>query len=494
MVAVIDIGSNSGRVVVYRGGPSAHLRILASTRAALRLVRELDEDGELSAEAEGRLLVALRDFVAVARGAGAERTVAVATAAMRDARNGARLIDRIRADLGIEVRVLSGPEEARYGFLGAVRSLPVSHGALFDVGGGSMQVGRFRGRRLRDSVSLPLGSLRLSDRFLRGDPPTRGEIRRLRDHVRKRLRDAGIGPLRAGEDLVGTGGTLRNIAKIDRRSRDYPIPRLHGYVVSRRRVSEVVEAVASRRLEKRGTIAGLNEDRGDSIVGGSLAIETLMEVLEAKEVWVSGQGVREGLALHLATGSDALPEPPAVRAASIKALTERFDGWEPSKAERRVALARGLLAAFDRRAAPEMREALDEAARILDVGRSVGFFDRHEHVADLVVATDLDGFSHRAIALLSAVALAAGDEDVRPQAYAPLLAREDGEPLRKAGVLLALADDIEERCPPGIPLEMTCEVTRSRATVRVPALLGWRPRPLDARFEQAFGRKLTVQC
>jgi len=251
---------------------------------------------------------------------------------------------------------------------------------------------------------------------------------------------------------------------------------------------------ASRRLEKRGAIAGLNEDRGDSIVGGSLAIETLMEVLEAKEVWVSGQGVREGLALHLATGSDALPEPPAVRAASIRALTARFDGWEPSKAERRVALARGLVAALDRRAAPEMREALDEAARILDVGRSVGFFDRHEHVADLVVATDLDGFSHRAIALLSAVALAAGDEDVRPRAYAPLLGREDGEPLRRAGVVLALADDIEERCPPGIPLAMTCEVTRSRAIVRVPALLGWRPRPLDARFEQAFGRKLTVQC
>ncbi|HEY6553964.1 MAG TPA: Ppx/GppA family phosphatase, partial [Vicinamibacteria bacterium] len=127
VVAVFDIGSNSGRVVVYRGGAGGHLRILGSSRASLRLVRDLDGEGRLSPEAEERLFTALLDFVAVARGAGAERMVAVATAAMRDARNGPAVIARIQADLGLEVRVLSGDEEARYGFLGAVRSLPVSH-------------------------------------------------------------------------------------------------------------------------------------------------------------------------------------------------------------------------------------------------------------------------------------------------------------------------------------------------------------------------------
>jgi exopolyphosphatase / guanosine-5'-triphosphate,3'-diphosphate pyrophosphatase len=492
IVAVFDIGSNSGRVVVYRGGPGGHLRILASTRASLRLVRDLDGEGRLSPEAEERLLTALRDFVAVARGAGAERMVAVATAAMRDARNGTPLIARIHAELGLEVRVLSGDEEARFGFLGAVRSLPVTHGALFDVGGGSMQVSRFRGRRLTSAVSLPLGSLRLSDAFLRSDPPTAGEVRRLREHVRKLLREAGVRPLGAGDELVGTGGTMRNIAKIDRRLRDYPVPRLHGYLVSRARVGEVAEEVASRRLRKREGIAGLNEDRGDSIVGGSLAIHTLMEALEAREVWVSGQGVRDGLALHLTTGSDLLPEPAVVKAASIAALTRRFDGWDAGKAERRVALATGLSRALDPRASSEMREALQEAAAVLDVGRAVGFFDRHEHAAEVVLASDLDGFSHRAVALLSAVTLAAGGEDMKPKSYAPLLARDDREPVHRAGVILALADDIEERCLPGMPLDVSCEVTRSAARFRVPALLGWRPRALDHRFAETFARKLEV--
>ena len=217
-----------------------------------------------------------------------------------------------------------------------------------------------------------------------------------------------------------------------------------------------------------------------------------MEVLEAREVWVSGQGVRDGIALHLTTGSDVLPEAAAVRAASLAALTRRFDGWDAGRAERRVALVAGLLRALEPRAGAEMREASQAAALALDIGRSVGFFDRHEHAADVVLATDLEGFSHRAIALLSAVILAAGGEVMKPKSYAPLLTRDDRGPVARAGVVLALADDIEERCLPGGSIEMSCEVTRSAVRIRVPALLGWRPRALDQRFEEAFGRKLGV--
>jgi exopolyphosphatase/guanosine-5'-triphosphate,3'-diphosphate pyrophosphatase len=492
VVAVVDIGSNSGRVVVYRVGVAGRLRILASSRASLRLVRDLDEKRRLSAKAEERLLEALADFAALAAGAGAGRTVAVATAAMRDAANGPELIADVKKRLGLEVTVLSGEDEARCGFLGAARSLPVSHGVIFDVGGGSMQVSRFRQRRLVSAQSFPLGSLRLSDAFLRSDPPTAGEIRKLRAHVRGHLEEAGIAPLEPGEELVGTGGTLRNVAKIDRRTRPYPISRLHGYVVTRQGVDEVARLLASRKLKKRALVGGLNEDRGDSIVGGSLAIAALMEFLGAEEVWVSGQGVREGLALRLAGSSDTLPPALDVRQASIEALTRRFDGWDQARAERRSRLARDLLAALDLGVSAEMDEALGEAARILDVGRSVGYFDRHEHVADLVLATDLDGFSHRAIALLSAVVRAAGDEDARPKSYAPLLLRSDREPVLRAAVVLALADDLEERCPPGIPLTLRCSVTRGEARIEMAQLLAWRPRAIDERFARVFGRRLVV--
>jgi exopolyphosphatase/pppGpp-phosphohydrolase len=176
----------------------------------------------------------------------------------------------------------------------------------------------------------------------------------------------------------------------------------------------------------------------------------------------------------------------------VAALTRRFDGWEASRADRRSKLAAELLGALDLRVEPEVAEALGYGARILDVGRSVAFFDRHEHVADLVLATDLDGFSHRGIALLSAVVRAAGDEDARSKSMAPLLTRADHDPVSRAAVVLALADDLEERCPPGIPLAMKCVVTKSEARISMPALLGWRPRALDGRFARVFGKQLVV--
>src|SRR5204862_7745205 len=113
----------------------------------------------------------------------------------------------------------------------------VENGWVLDVGGGSLEILRFRDRESIGSWTLPLGGLRLSDRFLKSDPPTREEVGRLRDHVTRTLVAAGIEPLAGGERVVGTGGTIRNLAKMDRRKRPYPIPRLHGYVLTTKRLS-----------------------------------------------------------------------------------------------------------------------------------------------------------------------------------------------------------------------------------------------------------------
>jgi exopolyphosphatase/guanosine-5'-triphosphate,3'-diphosphate pyrophosphatase len=489
-VAVIDIGSNSGRVVVYQPEAGGRFRILAGTRAALRLVREVDGTHALSGEAIDRTLDALRDFKAIAVGAGSSRSLAVATAALRDAANAPALLARVREELGIDVRIISGEEEAWYGFLGAVHGLPVEHGVLFDLGGGSMQVSRFQDRTLQRSVSLPLGSLRLSDAFLASDPPRPGEVRRLQAHVREALEAAELAPLAGGESLVGTGGTVRNLAKVDRLSRAYPLTLLHGYTLSRRRVHEIATLVASRRLKHRREIPGLNDDRGDSIVGGSLAVQALMDLLHARDVTVSGQGVREGVVLG--GPARALDPPAAVREASVTALATRFAIWNPRTATRRATLAAALLKGLEPGGPAEIREALRHAARLLDVGRSVDFFDRHEHVADMVLATDLAGFSHRDLALLSSVLRHAGDEDTPEKRLYPLLTTEDFPAIERAAVILRVADDIEERCPPGH--ELTLDVRRGahEVTVTVPQLIAWRPRKIAGRFERAFGRALVV--
>jgi exopolyphosphatase/guanosine-5'-triphosphate,3'-diphosphate pyrophosphatase len=489
-LAVIDIGSNSGRIVVYGREAEGRFRMLATTRAALRLVREVERGHSLSPEAVQLTLDALRDFKALAVGAGTEKIAAVATSALRDADNAGALIERVREELGFEVHIITGEHEAWYGFVGALHALPVGDGALFDLGGGSMQISRFRDRRLLSSVSLPLGSLRLSDTFLASDPPKNGEIRRLQEHVRRTLEESRLAALGPGEELVGTGGTARNIAKIDRRARDYPLTRLHGYRLPRGRVQEIAETLASRSLKDRRKVPGLNEDRGDSIVGGSLAVAALMEVLQARDLTVSGQGVREGLALG--PMADALPPPRAVREASLHALQSRFTVWDPESAARRTAFALAVQKGLEPGARPEYQEALAYAAQILDVGTAVDFFDRHEHVADMVLATDMGGFSHRDLALLSAILRQAGDADATSRSYAPLLTGDDRQPVERAAVVLQLADDLQERCARGSEPVLECRLGRREVVLVVPALAGWRPRALGQRFERAFERALVV--
>src|SRR6185436_12450757 len=137
--------------------------------------------------------------------------------------------ERLQRELGIRIEIIGGLAEARYGFAGAVRGLAVSNGLLFDLGGGSLQMTRFASRRQARGVSLPFGALRPSEKFLESDPPTAKQLRRLRDHVRSHLAKARVTRLAAGDQLVGTGGTLRNLAKIDRQRRQYPISAVHGY-------------------------------------------------------------------------------------------------------------------------------------------------------------------------------------------------------------------------------------------------------------------------
>ena len=490
-VAVIDIGSNSGRVVVLEVDRAGHLRLLTGSRAALRLVHDVDERRRLSTESMARTLDAVRDFHAIASGAGARRIVAVATAAIRDARNGRAFIHRIRTELGVRVDIIDGAEEARLGFAGAVRGLPVASGLLFDLGGGSMQISRFRQRRLGIAASLPLGALRLSEAFLESDPPRPREIRRLRDHVWKHLKRAQIARLGRSEGLVGTGGTLRNLAKIDRNARRYPITRVHGYVLTLDRLHDVVQQLAATRQKRRDDISGLSADRADSIVGGAVAIETLMEYVRAPEILVSGQGVREGIALDLLRMPIAAAE--AVKEASLASLVSRFDGWNAEAARRRRALAATLVDALDPRAEAPIVEALDHGARLLDLGRSLDFFERHQHVADILLATELNGFTHEELALVSALVRQAGDRHADPRVLSPLVDAADREPLDRGAIILALADEIERRCPRGRAIAVTCRVGRD-VRVSVPLLSAWRATDLTRRFERAFGKPLLVKA
>lgn len=491
-IAVMDIGSNSGRLVVYQPSVDGQFEILEDARIPLRLSRDLGEDATLSPEAGDRILNSLADFQAVAQGAGASRAVVVGTAAMREASNSIQIIDRIRAEIGLDVEIIDGLDEARYAFLGAVHNLAVTDGLILDIGGGSLEFTLFEKRRAVAAWSLPLGALKLSSEFFANDPPSGKEIRRLKQHVNQVFEHAGIPHLRAGDCLVGTGGTIRNLAKIDRRMRIYPINRLHGYAMEHASIKDVFSLLKSRDTNQRADIPGLNADRSDSIVAGALTVDVMMELTGAGELLVSGQGLREGI---LYSTIDA--EPPAiqdVRRASIAALTSRFSAWDARRAERRQSLEMQLVSALEPEADDTLRELLDHAARVLDIGRSIDYYNRLSHTATIVTVANLGGFTHRDIALLTAIIQEADKRQNDLGLYSPLLYETDLEMVHRAGMLLLLADELERRYPDNGHVSIQIQQTDDAVVIRGAGASHIQSTKLMDRFTRVYGRILVFEA
>jgi exopolyphosphatase / guanosine-5'-triphosphate,3'-diphosphate pyrophosphatase len=486
-VAVIDVGSNSGRVTVLEVGTLDHLDVLSDSRAPLRLALDIQRSSAFSAVTIDRTARVVADFVAIARSAGADRVLAVATAAVREASNAETLLERIQDETGVDVRVITGEEEARFAFRGAVHGLAVTSGVVFDIGGGSLEVTRFEDRTPVEAWSLPLGALLLSDKFLEHDPPDDGEMKALRAHAHRAFDDIGLAPLGRHDALVGTGGTVRNLARIDRHVHPYPLPRLHGYTLTSGRASDVLHRLSGRAIGRRRSVPGLNKDRADSIVGGALVVQTLMDIA-ASDVIVSGQGLREGVALETIPGSS--PSMEQTRLESIRVLATRFSTWDAQRAARRGFVTRTLLEALEPDADPSTRERLETASTLLDIGRSVDYYRRHRHAADILIEADLVGFTHRELAFLAAVIRVAGDESSHWQTYRPLLDAKDAVAVSQQGLLLELADEIEHRAPPDQSVSISCEVGEKDVVLTAPIVDPWRQEYLQRRFSKSFGKRL----
>lgn len=489
-IAAIDVGSNSMRVAVIETDGHAALEVVQEARAVPRLIREVRASGRLGAESVAHILDVLREFIAIARTARATDIVAVATSAVRDASNAAELVAAVRAELGLELRVVPGEEEARLAFLGALHSLPVTDGVLVDIGGGSAEVVRFRERAPKALATLQLGAVRLTDEFLGSDPPSAAEIGALRAHLRDEIARAGLGRLGRGGQLVGTGGTVRNLAKIARARYGYPLPHLHGYALNRERLHELTGDLAGRTRAERLGVPGLNEDRAETIVAGALAVEAFLEAVRAQEIVVSGQGLREGVAIaHL---GGVLVAVPALREAAVRNALARFAPEWGEASRRRARLVTQLAEAA---ALPEddVTRVLPVAAAVVDLGRGIDYYNRHRHTESLLQARGLDGFSHREQALVGALVRQANSERFDPLGYAPLVGEADRAPLARGAALLQLADQLEQRLPPALfQLDVTLDEGRGELRVAGDVPRGWDSIPLRKRLARTLGVSLVM--
>jgi exopolyphosphatase/guanosine-5'-triphosphate,3'-diphosphate pyrophosphatase len=295
--ASIDIGTNSTLLLIADVDGRSLSRVL-DRAVVTRLGAGVDATRALSPEAIARTLEVLRDYASELRSRGVTSLRAVATSAVRDATNRDDFLLPARALLGVDVETLSGEEEARATFRGALLGLTLDAGApviTFDIGGGSTEVivGRVGDRDPRSARSIDIGAVRLTERHLRADPPTENDLLALRVAADRALATLGASPME--HTLVGLAGTVTTLAAVHEAVVPYAHERIHGMRLARPVVDLLADRLTSLPLADRRAVPGLDPRRADVIVAGVVIVQAVMDWAGASAFVVSDGGVRVGL-------------------------------------------------------------------------------------------------------------------------------------------------------------------------------------------------------
>jgi exopolyphosphatase/guanosine-5'-triphosphate,3'-diphosphate pyrophosphatase len=442
-VAVADMGSNSWRLVVYGYEPGTPWwSLVDEIREAVRVGAGMGEERMLQPDRIDRALHTAAVFSSFCRASGIDQVEAVATSAIRDATNSDELLAAIRADTGLEPRVISGREEARYGWLAIANSTTISDGFGLDIGGGSIQVLRLSGRRLADAESLPLGSVRVSEDFLPGERASAKEVKALRKRVTAELE--ALGWWTGGGRLVGIGGTIRNLAAAAMKRLDLPALDVQGFELTRDALEELIELLVAKPADKRGDLPGIKPDRGDVILGGALVLAAAMDSGGFEAIEVTEAGLREGVFFERLLGERELFDD--VRRESVENLAHRFTN-EPEHVGRVAALS---LEMFDDLAAAGLhelgeaeRELLWAACMLHDIGVAIDYDDHHRHSHYLVLNAGLPGFTPRELVLVGLITRYHRKGEPDPSELGDLAQAGDAERLRLLCAIIRLAEQFE---------------------------------------------------
>lgn len=294
--AAIDVGSNSVLLLVADVDGEGRLTPVAEGSRITRLSERYYLANRLVRSARERTAEVIAEFARVARRSGAEVIAAVGTSVLREAANGADFRSQVRQDCGLPIEVITGEQEAELAYMGNLhdRRLPPTDGerVVLDVGGGSTELVRGLGATITSRASYQLGAVRLTELYLKGDPPGVQECDACNGRIEEGL--AEVEPLAFGSLLLGSGGTLYNLASVARAAGMIGPGELHGTQLRHARVAELVDLFLSLPVKFRKRITGLEPERADVILAGALILHQLMARLSAPSIIVTANGVRHG--------------------------------------------------------------------------------------------------------------------------------------------------------------------------------------------------------
>ena len=412
-IAVIDVGTNSVHMVLAEVLPDFTYKILDRFKDMARLGNGAFESQRLSDEAIARGLSVIGRLVTLAKNKGYDRMIAVATSAVREAKNGGDFIDTVKEQTGLRVRVISGVEEARLIFLGVKNSVPMTEqpALAIDVGGGSVEVMAGNRDQLLHAKSLKLGAIRLSDQFLKRTPPSERMLDELEELINDQLKQTLDGfKVKRFDSLIATSGMAGNLAEvIHLRRTNRPLPQLNLATVSLKEVKEIEQELRHSTIKERLAIPGLDPKRVDTLFPATIVIRRLMELSNRDELVLCDKAIREGVIYDFIERHreriKAEADIPDLRRRNVLALARRCRAPETHS----LHVAALALRLFDQtkrlhNLGETERDWLEFAAILHDIGYLISERQHHKHTYYLITNTELGGLSSDELLVIANIA------------------------------------------------------------------------------------------
>jgi len=473
-LAAIDVGSNSVHIVVADVSLDGRVEVVDRVKEMVRLGRHTFTTGRLPPAAMDLAVGAVKTFARLAHARRVVRMRAVATSAVREARNGLAFVRRLRRETGLPVKIITGAEEARLIFRAAQHALGLDGGPhlLLDVGGGSIELVLVHESRPLWLRSLPLGAARLTERFLTGDPPTPRQVERLEKHLRRELTSLLTSARHAGVvRVIGTSGTVNTLVAMAAAARGLDLARLHGAHATAHDVARIRRRLLALPAGRRAALPGIDTKRVDLMPAAAVLVDFVLARTGAPELMACGWALREGVLLDLAgVRRDPVAGVERDRQRAVEGLAQRFVGTNAHGRH----VARLALALFDATAAAlglpaTAREVLHHAALLHDIGHAIEHNRHHHHSCYLIRNAELVAFDPLEIEIMAQVVR--GHRKQVPKLADPELGALPGTARRVVRALAALlrTADALDRTQFGVVRRLGVTLSPARLVIEVEA-------------------------
>ncbi|AEF94821.1 Ppx/GppA phosphatase [Desulfotomaculum nigrificans CO-1-SRB] len=466
-IGIIDLGSNSIRLILMYIGSNGSYRLLDEIKETARIGENMGPERVIKQPALERAVQTIKLLQKFCRANKADSVYGVATAAIRSAVNGGEVLETIMKETGVSFRILSEEEEARYAYLGVVNSLDFHDALVMDIGGGSTELILCRERKMVQWTSLPFGAVTLSENFLPTSLAEPEQIEQLENFLTRQFAAVPWLETARGLEVIGVGGTMRNLGRMDRKRTRFSLNILHNYRIHAERVKDIYELLQNTSVDERKAIPGLSKERADIILGGVAAAVKLLDYTGAPGIRVSGSGLREGVFYEYLFRD--WPEP--IITDVTEHSVQNFMDLYRVRREHAEHVAKLSLSLFDQLRPLHgyglwERKILRIAALLHDVGNVVSYYNHHKHSMYVLLNAKIDGLSHRERVLVALIAASHGRIDLKfkLQQHADVLFPQDGMLVRRLGTLLRMGENLD-RSSSGVVEDVVCTIKENEVQI-----------------------------